>query len=118
MLEFNEVGRRIEQRNNGTDITHEQIISPIVGALLDPETYGPNGTFLTTHEGVSLGNTLLRQAQILDERERLLEEATEHLQQAGEFLEGHASALKRSLVTTVLRYLEPLLIGVLIGMQL
>lgn len=79
MLDFDEVGRRIVQHSGcqcGAS-THEYIVSPVVGQLLDPEFQfsGGQGAFLAPHECANLGRTILKQAQMLDANERMFEEA-------------------------------------------
>jgi hypothetical protein len=74
MLDFAEVGRRIAMRQQmaptGMMVAHTSIVAPVVGVLLDPE-YTSNGTaLLAAHEAISLGQTLQRQAELLDEKEQ------------------------------------------------
>lgn len=90
MLDFTEVGKRIEERNHqrecvdcGSDghMSHVDVVSPLIGQLLDPEYHGDQGTVLhTAGECVNLGQLLQRQAEMLDQREAELEQA----QQQGE----------------------------------
>lgn len=77
MLDFNEVGRRITERNTNRAISHEYIISPLVGQLLDPEYVGENGVMLAPHECVNVGATILRQAQLLDAADEAMQDMVE-----------------------------------------
>lgn len=66
MLDFAEVGRRIMMRNMAPKVvTHEQIVSPLIGQLMDPE-YAGEGVFITQHECANLAATIERQAKLLD----------------------------------------------------
>lgn len=76
MLDFNEVGKRIEVRNRQVDcgsdgtMPHIDVVSPLIGQLRDPEYHGENGTVLhTASECLRLADLLQRQAEMLDARE-------------------------------------------------
>jgi hypothetical protein len=82
MLDFGEVGRRIELRNQQValdtePISHEDVMSPLIGTLLDPEYHGgEHGTvLLTARECVNLGRTIQRQSQMLDMKDGQLADA-------------------------------------------
>jgi hypothetical protein len=80
MLDFAEVGRRIEQRNQQvvmtgeTQVEHTTIIDPIVQQLIEGANEG--NMLLAPHEVFNLVSALRRQAELLDEREAELDEAT------------------------------------------
>lgn len=74
MLDFAEVGRRIAMRQQmaptGVTVAHVSIVAPVVGTLLDPEYTADGKTLITQHEAISLGQTLQRQAELLDMKEQ------------------------------------------------
>lgn len=66
MLDFAEVGRRIQLHNlSPGSVSHVNVVSPIIGQLLDPE-YSDGGVLLTEHECHDLAATIERQARMLD----------------------------------------------------
>jgi hypothetical protein len=74
MLDFAEVGRRLAMRQQmapAVMVAHVSVVAPLVGQLLDPEYTGTSGTaLLTASEANNLGQTLHRQAELLDQREQ------------------------------------------------
>jgi hypothetical protein len=127
MLDFAEVGRRIEQRNHQIEcdacaedgvLTHEQIVAPLIGQLLDPEYHGDNGTVLHTHvECTHLALTLQRQAQLLDAREAELDNMQDALDQQLGLVTAQSARVRRlagSLVVAAL-WLAGVVAAVLIG---
>jgi hypothetical protein len=96
MLDFAEVGRRMAMRQQmaptGMMVAHVSIVAPLVGQLLDPEYTSTSGTaLLTAAEANNLGQTLHRQAELLDQREQ---EALQ-VQQAWEGLNAENARLER-----------------------
>jgi hypothetical protein len=79
MLDFDEVGRRMVMRQQmaptGIVMAHTSIVAPVVGQLLDPEYAAPTA-LIAHHEAIKLGQTLQRQAELLDAKEQT-EAATE-----------------------------------------
>lgn len=108
MLDFAEVGRRIMMRNMAPEaVTHEQIVSPLIGQLMDPE-YTSEGVFITHHECANLAATIERQAKLLDASD------------TGEDLLGKTEAVARKLFKSlILSWLvATLLCGVVVGLLL
>lgn len=97
MLDFTEVGRRIERRNGerpAQAVTHEYVVSPLIGQLLDPDYLGENGVLLAPHECHNLAITIQRQAQLLDRADVELEDAEACAQQGLALCEALSTKLK------------------------
>jgi hypothetical protein len=73
MLDFDEVGRRMVMRQQMEPTVSSwrtlSIVAPIVGQLLDPEYAAPTA-LIAHHEAIKLGQTLQRQAELLDAKEQ------------------------------------------------
>jgi hypothetical protein len=115
MLDFAEVSRRIAQWQHQQDcdacaedwMSHEDIVAPLVGQLLDPEYHAPNGTvLLTADECIKLGHTILRQSQVLDKVEQ-------HIRDAGEASRRRVARLSRGVVVAAL-WLSSVVVAVLL----
>jgi hypothetical protein len=103
MLDFNEVGRRIDARA-GCDCgqcdvpSHVEIVSPLIGQLLDPEYHGEKGTILhTAGECINLGQLLEKQALMLDEREAQLAQAQQGNPMQQMMVQAHISHLTQTI---------------------
>lgn len=120
MLDFAEIGKRIEQRNHqaechdcgaGGQMSHLEVVGPLIGQLLDPEYHGEKGTILhTSGECINLAQLLQRQAEMLDAREAELEQV-----QQGEPMQQLAAHMQLAHAQQVIAALQRRLARITVG---